>query len=271
MSGPVYTTPRRLPPLYRLARALRTASLLVLVLLIVFTISVVYSTIRLSQSPPHVGSFSVGFGSNGTMILTGSLTLSNSGLYPIQALSFEARVANDSGLYLGSFGFGPSTLASGATDRFPVELYLPVSATGPGASLLVQSQYIRISLWGNATFGYIFPAGVALLNNRSWGAPFSGLSLGVGNAATNGTVPLTVFFQNQASLTEAGTFRVDIVAANGITCGSASWTVNVGQGQQFSQRQPVTLSPGCSPLGGTVVAEFTTPGFTVPLPSEAIP
>ena len=50
MSGPVYTYPRRTPPLYRLARAFRRLSVLVLVLLILFTASVVYSTSQLAQS-----------------------------------------------------------------------------------------------------------------------------------------------------------------------------------------------------------------------------
>ncbi|MGA8275451.1 MAG: hypothetical protein WB789_08785 [Thermoplasmata archaeon] len=271
MSGPVYTYPRHVPPLYRIARALRGTSVLVLVLLILFTASVVYSTSQLSQSPPQVSSFSVGFGSNGTIILAGSLTLNNPGFYPIQALSLEARVANGSGVYLGSFGFGPATLASQSTEEFPIDLYLPVSTTGAGASLLVHSQYLRIGLWGNATFGFIFPAGIAILNNRSWGAPFSNFALNVGNASVNGTVAVTVSFQNQASLTEAGILRVTVIAANGITCGSASWTLNVGPGQQFDQTQPLSLSPGCSPAGGSLVTEYITPGYTLPLPPEAIP
>jgi len=271
MSQAVYSYPRRLPPLYRLARGLRAASVLVLVLLILFTLSVVYSTSQLAQSPPQVGSFSAGFGSNGTMILAGSLTISNPGFYTIQGLSLAARVANESETYLGSFGFGPSNLAGQSTEEFPVDLYLPVSAAGAGASLLVHSQYLRISLWGNATFGYLFPAGVTIQDNRSWGAPFSGLSIQVGNASLNGTVPVTVSFQNQASLIEAGTLRVAVVAESGITCGSASWVLNVGPGQQFSQTQPVALDPGCSPADGTLVAEYTTPEYAVPLPPEAIP
>ncbi len=271
MSSTVHTYPRRTPPLYRLARGFRTASLLVLVLLILFTASVVYSTGELSQSPPQVGSFSVGFGSNGTMILAGSLVVSNPGFYPIQGLSFAARVANDSGDFLGAFAFGPTSLASQSTDDLPINLYLPVSTSGPGASLLVQSQYIRVSLWGNATFGFIFPAGISILENRSWGAPFSDLSLGVGTTSQNATVPVTISFQNEAAFTEAGTLHAAVVATSGITCGVASWTINVGQYQQFSQTQPVSLSPGCSPAGGTLLVEFITPGYTVPLPPEAIP
>ncbi len=179
------------------------------------------------------------------MILAGSLTISNPGFYTIQGLSLAARVANESETYLGSFGFGPSNLAGQSTEEFPVDLYLPVSAAGAGASLLVHSQCLRISLWGNATFGYLFPAGVTIQDNRSWGAPFSGLSIQVGNASLNGTVPVTVSFQNEASLIEAGTLRVAVVAASGITCGSASWVVECrAPGQQFSQTQPVPLDPG---------------------------
>ncbi|MCI4372999.1 MAG: hypothetical protein L3K02_05095 [Thermoplasmata archaeon] len=271
MSGPVHTYPRRVPPLYRLARAFRRASALVLVLLILFTLSVVYSTSELSQSPPQVGSFSVGFGSNGTMILAGSLSVSNPGFYPIQNLALEARIANESGGFLGAFALAPSTLPSQATEEFPIDLYLPVSATGPGASLLVHSQTLTIAFWGNATFGFIFPAGVSILNDRVWGAPFDNLALSVGSISSNGTLPITVSFQNEASLTEAGTLRATVVAANGITCGTVSWTLNVGQGQQFDQTQPLSLAPGCSPAGGTLVTVYTTPGYTVPLPPEAIP
>jgi hypothetical protein len=271
MSSPVHTYPRRVPPLYRLARGLRSASALVLVLLIVFTASVVYSTSQISQSPPQVSSFSVGFASNGTIILAGTLTLGNPGFYPIQGLSLEARVANESGLFLGSFGFGPATLASQSTEEYPIDLYLPVSATGPGASLLVNSQYLRVGLWGNATFGFIFPAGVSMLNNRSWGAPFSGLNIDVGSPALNGTVPITVSFQNQASITEAGTLRAAVLSSTGIECGSVSWLLDVSQGQQFQQTQPLSLAPGCSPANGTLVTEFITPGYTLPLPPEAIP
>ncbi len=271
MSGPVHSYPRRVPPLYRLSRALRSASALVLVLLILFTLSVVYSTSELAQSPPQVGSFSVGFGSNGTLILAGSLTLGNPGFYPIQALSLVARVTNASGNYLGSFGFGPTTVASQSTDEFPLDLYLPISATGPGASLLVHNQYLEIGIWGNATFGFIFPAGVTISNNERWGAPFSDLAIRVGNTSSNGTVPVTVSFQNDATLADDGTLRASVVAASGITCGSVSWTIAVAMGQQFDQTQPVALSQGCSPAGGTLVTEFITPGYTVPLPPEALP
>jgi hypothetical protein len=271
MSGPVYSYPRRSPPLYRLARAFRWLSVLVLVVLILFTASVVYSTSQLSQSPPQVGAFSVAFGSNGTMILAGSLTLSNPGIYPIQAFSLHARVANESGLFLGSFVYGPATLASQATDEFPINLYLPVSSSGPGASLLVHTQSLGVALWANATFGFIFPAGVTMLTNRSWGAPFSNLAVSVGNASLNGSVPVTISFQNQADLTEVGVLTTSVVSASGITCGASSWTLNVAEGQPFSETQPVALSPGCSPENGTLETVFSTPGYTVPLPPEAIP
>jgi hypothetical protein len=271
MSGPVYTYPRRVPPLFRLAHALRVGSVLTLVLLILFTVSVVYSTSQLSQSPPQVSPFAVGFGSNGTVILAASLTLANPGFYPIQGLTLVARVVNDSGGFLGAFGMGPATLGSQSSEEFPVDVYLPVSASGPGASLLIHSQTLNISLWGNATFGFIFPAGIALFNDRTWGAPFSNLAVRVGNASLNGTVPVTVTFQNQASLTEEGALRAEVVASTGIVCGAASWAIDVGQGQNFDETQGVPLSPDCSPAGGTLVTEYVTPGYTVPLPPEAIP
>jgi hypothetical protein len=271
MSGPIYPTTRRPPPLYRLARALRRTSLVVLVLLILFAASVVYSTSEIRDAPPTVGAFTVAFQSNGTIALTSTLTLSNPGFFPIQSFTLDARVLNGSGIFLGAFGLGPTTLGGAASDVYPIALYLPDSTTGPGASLLTQSQYLNLSLWGNATFGYLFPAGLTIQNNRHWGAPFSNLAFSVGDVITNGTLPVTLSFQNAATFSEDGTLRISVVAASGIVCGQVAWTLAVGPGEQFDQTQPVALTPGCSPLGGTLTGVYSTPAYTVPLPSEAIP
>ncbi len=270
MSTPVYTY-RRSPALYRLARALRVLSAVVLVLLILFTVSVVYSTAQLSHDPPQVGSFSAGFDTNATMILAGSLTLSNPGYYPIDGLTLVAKVDNATGGYLGAFAFGPESLSGQTTDQIPINLYLPVSATGAGASLLTHSQILQVALWGNATFGYLFPAGIALNQSRSWGAPFDHLNVSVGEPTPNGSLPVTISFENQASLAEQGSLSTAVVASDGISCGSAGWTLNVATGQSFSQTQDIALTPGCSPAGGSVVSAYVTTGYTVPLPPEAIP
>jgi hypothetical protein len=271
MSGRISTAPRRPPPLYRLARSLRRVSLLLLVLLILFAGSVVYSTSELAQSPPQVGSFSAGFDANGTMSLTSSLTVSNPGFFPIQSLTLEARVANESDVFLGAFGLGPTAIGSQATEDYPITLYLPVSATGPGASLLVDSQELSLNVWGNATFGYLFPAGLYLQNDRFWGAPFSDFTFSVGNVSENGTVPVSIAYQNAASFAEVGSLRIVLLSATGISCGGGFWTLNVGPGTQFDQTQPVTLAAGCSPFGGRLTGEYITADYTVPLPSEAIP
>jgi hypothetical protein len=271
MSPPVHTYPRRVPPLYRLARALRSASVLALVLLILYTGSVAYSTSEITQSPPQVGSFTVGFGANNTVILAALLSLGNPGFYPIQAFSLDARVLNSTGIFLGGIQIGPDSLPGQSTVQYPITIYLPISESSPGASLLVRTQSLNIGVWGNATFGYLFPAGVTMNNTRSWGAPFSNLAVSVGNMSSNGTVPVTLSFQNQASLSESGSIRAAIVASNGITCGSTAWTINVGEGQTFDQTASLALASGCSPAGGSILAEYVTPGYTVPLPPEAIP
>jgi hypothetical protein len=254
-----------------LARALRRASILVLVLLILFTATVAYSTSEIAQSPPQVSAFSVGFDPNGTVDLATGLTLNNPGFFPIDAFTLDARVVMVTGTFLGAFRLGPTSLAGGATDVYPIALYLPVSASSPGASLLVQSQYLSLNVWGNATFGLLFPAGISIEQSRFWGAPFSDLNYTIGNLTMNGSLPVTITFQNEAPLTEAGTLRLAVVSATGTTCGSATWTLLVSQGQDFDETQPMALSPGCSPADGTIRGAYVTPEYTVVLPSEAIP
>lgn len=274
MSALVVPTHRRPPGIYRLARGLRWLSALVFVALLIFAATVGYSAFEVARSSPQSRGLTASFAPNGTIEIGGSFTLANPGYYPIQGLALTARISNETGVFLGEVGTGPTTIAPSATAVFPLALYLPVSTTGPSASLLTEDQYLGVDAWANATYAYLFPLSVALTENRSWGAPFEGFTVSVGTPSGGGgniTIPVTVGFRNDASFPTAGTLAFVIESALLTPCGGGSFTLGVPPGDSYDETENVALSPGCSPAGGHVSSTYSNGGTPVSLPPEGIP
>lgn len=274
MAGGVYQIYHRPPPLYRLARLLRRLSLLVLVLLILFTASVVYSAAETAQSSSQLSNITASFQSNGTILLSSTLTLSNNGIYPVQGLGFDIVVTNASGFFIGAEGIGPGTLGSQQTASYPLNLYVPVSTTGPGPSLLTQDQTLPVRIWANATVGYLFPVELSFADNRSWGAPFEDLHFSVGPPTAMGggeSVPVELSFENHSPVEDVGTLQFAVESPGRVTCGSGSFALDVPAGNAYNQTTLVALTSGCSPAGGQVTSAYVTPSYTIVLPPESIP
>jgi hypothetical protein len=272
--APVLPTYRHPPGIYRLARALRWLSTLVVVVLVIYAGTVVYSAYEVARSSPQSRGFTASFAPNGTVEIGGSFTLSNSGFYPIQSFSLTARITNASGVFLGKLRVGPTAIAPSSTGVFPVAVYLPVTSGSAAESLLTQDQYLGLSAWGNATYAYLFPLSVTLSETRSWGAPFEGFTAKVGTPGGGGgtvTLPVTITFTNDAGFTEVGTLAFTVQSAVGAVCGSSSFPIDVPPQDLYDQTETVSLNTGCSPAGGQVVATYTSGGTTVVLPPEAIP
>jgi hypothetical protein len=274
MAAPLAPRSRIPPALYRLSRLFSRLSVVVLVVIIVFLATVGYSAMLLVRSSPQAGGYSASFAPNGTVALTGSIVLSNPGYYPVSGFTLGLRVLNSTGVFLGALKAGPVSLPAGSAITFPIALYLPISAESPAESLLVTDQDLTVGLWGNTTYAYLFPISVHFTQTKSWGAPFSDLTVTAGAPTLMGgtlVVPVTVTFTNDASFTELGTLNVQVVQANGFVCGGSSLSLNVAPGDGFEQTQNVAVSSGCSTAGGYVDTEFVSGGTTIPLPPEALP
>jgi hypothetical protein len=274
MAAAVTPRTRKAPGLYRWARLFRRLSAVVLILLVVFLATAGYSAIELVRSSPQSGGYSAAFEANDTIGLTGSLRLSNPGFYSVSGFSLNLRIENTSGIVLGDVTEGPETLAAQSTTSFPIALYLPITPSGPAASLLTTDQNLLLGVWGNATFADVFPVSVHFDENKSWGAPFSDFLVQVGTpTVTNGTaaVPVTISFSNHASFSEVGTLEVVLRSSAGVACGGGGFVLSVAPNDYFYQTQNIDLGSGCSLVGGSADAVFTGSGATIPLPPEALP
>jgi hypothetical protein len=266
---------RKPPPLYRLARALRRVGLVVLILIILFVASAAYSAYETARSGASASNLGYAFGSNNTIVVSGQFTFTNGGFYPVNGFSIHLRIANQSGAFLGSGSDGPVALAPGASQPFPLVFVLPIDPDSPAASLVTMDQNLNLTVFANATFGYLFPIGVTLTKNESWGAPFADFSASVGTPSMMGgvvVVPVTIQFQNHASFADVGTLAVRLVSSGGTVCGTGSFSINVPPQSPYSESTSIDLASGCSIAGGTAVALYTTgTGVTIALPPEAIP
>lgn len=274
MSALVLPVHRPPPPIYRVARALRRFGAVVIVLLILYVGTVAYSAYEAAHATVESRSLEGVLVANGDLEVSGSFTLSNPGIYPIQHLELVAQLANDTGVHLGSAAVGPETVDAGQTGLFVMSASLPINGSAAVESLLFVDQYIEVSAWANVTYAYLFPISVGLSETRSWGAPFEGFHATVGAPALmNGMVvaPVTFAWDNHASFAEDGAVSFVVDSASRVACGSSSIPMNVAPGGAFDETEDVALSPTCSPAGGELLASVTVDGSTTPLPPEAIP
>jgi hypothetical protein len=265
----------RAPPrLYRVARLLRRLSVVVLVAALVFLGTAAYSAVRLIQASHQSEGYSAAFASNGTVAVTGSVSLSNPGYYPLTGFELNLRLLNSSGVYLGVLRAGPVDVAPGGSTSFPFSLYLPITSGSAAESLLVADQYLSVGVWGNATYAYLFPVSVHFSQSKSWGAPFALLRVTAGVRTTvNGSMaePVTISFSNDASFADVGSLGIELYQANGLACGGTTFAMNVAAGTSYEQTQDLALASGCSVAGGYVIPTFSGPSGTVVLPREALP
>jgi len=266
---------RRPPPLYRLARALRRIGLVVLVLVLLFVASALYSAYETARGGASASDFEYAFGANNTFVLSGTLSFSDGGIYPVNGFTVHLRVANATGQVVGESSDGPVNFAPGGRATFPVTFVLPIALASAAASLLTTDQFLNETIFANATFAYVFPVSVEVAKNTSWGAPFAGLTASVGTPTTMGgtvVVPVTIQFENDASFADDGSLEVRLVSESGTVCASSTYPIDVPPETPYSQTNDFTLATGCSISGGTVVSTYTTSGgATVTLPPEAIP
>ncbi len=272
MSSPLARPRPRPPGIYRAARALRRLAVIVLVLTIVFVGFVAYSAVQIVRSHPQVGSSSSALEPNGSVAYSTSFTLTNPTYLEIQSFQLVVRIANASGGVLVDDATPVTTVPAGGTSSVPFTFFLPLTAGT--SSLLTVDQYLDWNVWGNATYGYLFPVSIGVNTERSWGAPFANLSLTLGTPVTMGgslEVPVELSFVDDASFADAGTVNFEVVASDGTTCSTGQFALDVPGGQSYSTTQDVPIATGCDPAGGHVDAQYLEGGTSIPLPTESIP
>jgi hypothetical protein len=257
---------------YKASKAFGWLSIIVSIGIAIFLVTVAYSAsgIRYDGVSPLGGSSVPG----NVVDFTVTVTLSNPGYYSMDNFHLGLRVVYPQHGLLAVGSSAATSLSAESTQYVPVSF--PVNMASPLVrGLLTNDSKLSMSAWVNTTYGYFFPVEVAVAENISWGAPFYGLSVETGTPTVgpNGTaiVPVTIAFSNHSPLPLIGSLSFAVLSAADATCGSGNLNVTALPTEHFDSTTDVTISGGCQPQGGQVVATYTSSLLTATLPPIQVP
>lgn len=183
------------------------------IILLLFTITVVYSAllIRPSFGEPSVHS------SDGTFAVSLPFTLYNGGFYDISGLNITTRASD----YRGSLVTSSTTLVplilggASATLRHNMSISMEQAATSDLSHLLFMDSELEVNAHLRLVYARVFPFEISFNTSMPWGAPFANLTLGEIMVApvniTHFQVLIPVSFENHSFLEMNGVIGLEIV------------------------------------------------------------
>lgn len=244
-------------------------------LIVAYVLTAAYSAAQIRPSHSNSNGTSVSWTTDGRLVLSTSINITNRGWYALADFRIETSVAFANGTLIAHGGAASVTVPPGGTTVVPIAISIPLGLTGPAAALLTHDAKLPATTFANATFAGVFGIHLEIPNNQSWGAPFFGLNATAGTPALepNGSVaiPVRVMFQDHSSIDDRGSLLFSVESSTGSTCATGSFPVDVPSKAGFDQTQTLFFSSSCDPHGGTLVSSYTTMGVTVSLPPESLP
>jgi len=225
-------------------RALGWAINIFLIMLLLFTITVVYSAllIRPSFGEPLLDS------SGGTFTVSLPLTLYNGGFYDISGLNITTRATD----YQGSLVTSSTTLfplvsgETSATIRHNMSISLEQAATTNLSHLLFTDSDLDVSAHLRLVYARIFPFEISFNMSMPWGAPFANLTLGgisvVPVNITHSRVSIPVSFENHSFLEMTGVISLEIVDNVGNVVGTSSTSFDAPPGNPSGATIEILMS-----------------------------
>jgi hypothetical protein len=262
---------RRPPRIYRLGRLFRRLRWVAAIALAVYVATAAYSA---SELRPSSAGETTASGPGSQLTVEGYVNLSNPGWYPVNAIVLESRVALPNGTSIAHASSPTVGVAPGSHATIAVSLPVNLSHPGPIATLLTNDVSLLGETWANATYAGLFDVSVRSNWTYSWGAPFANLAVMPGSpvlANRTVVVPVRTTFENHAPFDDRGTIVFSVLTAQGSSCASGSFSVDVPRGGTFDQTVNATAPVGCDPSGGSLTAVYSGPGISLELPTEKIP
>lgn len=244
-------------------RALGWAINIFWIMLLLFTITVVYSAllIRPSFGEPLADS------SSGTFTVSLPLALHNGGFYDISGLNITTRVTDSQGsLVTSSTTLFP--LISGetsATIRHNMSISLEQASTTDLSHLLFMDSDLDVSAHLRLVYARVFPFEISFNTSMPWGAPFANLTLGgisvVPVNMTHSRILIPVSFQNHSFLEMNGTFNLETVDNMGNAVGTSSTSFDAQPGNPFGTTIEILISGNPANIRDARLS-FQTPYFS---------
>lgn len=194
-------------------RVLGLATIILWMLIIVFSVTALYSVINLD----------VGFGEVQIFLSSKGITFSlpffinNSGYYDISGLNVTTRIVDPNGTLLAqSETFVASILRGSSVETaHNISVALNVVMSMDHIHLLLNDAFFGLDIFGALNFAHAIPVQISADTTIPWGAPFSHFSVGKTSVSpyynsTHGEALIPVSFENHAILGITGTIKLEI-------------------------------------------------------------
>jgi len=219
------------------ARALGWATSILWIILLFFTITVVYSAFQIRPSFKTEPSVSI---LDDTLIVSLPFILYNGGFYDISKFNITTMIREDAGLTIARSSTLVPTIPKGANTSITHNMSLGIGqlATDDLSYLLFNDSELHVAAVLRLTYADAFPFEISLNSSMPWGAPLSNLT--VGDISGSSFVPLS--FENHSYFEMSGTVQLEIVNNGDHVVGEGTTAFYASPESRFERDIAVTLS-----------------------------
>ncbi len=245
------------------SRALGWATSIFWIILLVFTVTAVYSAfqIRPSFGDPSVST------SGDTLIVSLPFGLYNGGFYDISRFNFTTVISDNHGSEISNSSTLVATISKGENTSITHKMSLNIGqmATADLSFLLFNDSELNVTAILKLTYANAFPFEIAANISMPWGAPLANLAIGSMSVApfnsTHALALVPLSFENHSYLEMSGTARLEVVDSIGNVVGEGATMFYAPSENRFETSVGVFLSDSPATIA-EVRLHFQTPFFT---------
>jgi len=238
-------------------RALGLAIYVVWLVMVVFTISLVYSAFQLGVSFGEQRTSTSG----GTMTLSLPFSMQNNGFYDISNLNITTIIQETNGALVTN----SSTLVTSISSSKKVDITHNISISldemtrASLSRLLFNDTDLDVDMSLALTYAGVFPLKISTNSTMTWDAPLSNLNIG-NLYSIDSKIVVPTIFENHSLFNLTGTMRLELFNDLNQQVGVETTEINVLSHEDFSKNIEVSVS---GPVNVTEVhLSFYTSVFT---------
>ncbi len=247
-------------------RALGIATITIWILLIVFSVTALYSVMNLDidlGEPQY-------FPSNEGVVLSLPFSINNSGYYDISELNVTTRIEDSNGTLLTVSNTFVPLVSKGNNVEAAHNISIELSDATERTELIFNDSFFVSDTFVALNFAHIVPVQMSMNMTVPWGAPFYNVSVGeISDLPFNIThvrVVVPVSFENHSFLDITGTAQLEIYNDVNELVTSGETSLDVRSQSTYNEQVDTYISlADVSKLteSGNVHFIFETPMFTV--------
>lgn len=220
-------------------RALGWATIVLLVLVILFSGTLVYSAMQVGI---ELGETQV-TASNGTIITSVPFTINNKGFYDLSNLEIATYITDENGTSISN-STTSSSISKGSKDTIPHNISISLNEiTAKNLTyMLTNDTVLNMDILVALTYAHAIPLKISLNTTMDWGAPLYNLTVGGISPVPPNQVDVSLSFKNNAFFSLNGTIRLEIWDSSENKIGSGTGPISVLPGDSYDDAITVTIT-----------------------------